>query len=65
MLRILDDLENQATLPIESASLAEPPLCFSITTEGLVHELWVYFKLGEATYMHNIRMWCTTHVRHV
>lgn len=65
MLKILDDLENQAGLPAGSASPAEPPLCFSITTEGPVHELWVHFKLGEATHMHNIRTWRTTHAPHV
>ncbi|KAJ6284638.1 hypothetical protein J3E71DRAFT_266516 [Bipolaris maydis] len=65
MLKILDDLENQAALPTKSASPAEPRLCFSVTTEGPVHELWVHFKLGEATHMHNIRTWRTTHAPHV
>lgn len=65
MLKILNDLENQAALPTESTSPAEPWLCFSVTTEGLVHELWAHFKLGEATYMHNIRTWRTTHAPHV
>jgi hypothetical protein len=65
MLRILDDLENQAALPTESAPPAEPRLCFSITTEGPIHELWVHFKLGEVTHMHNIRTWRTTHPPHV
>ncbi|KAL5114648.1 hypothetical protein ACEQ8H_007493 [Pleosporales sp. CAS-2024a] len=66
MLKILNDLENQAALPTESASpAAEPWLCFSVTTEGPVHELWVHFTLGEATHMHNIRTWRTTHAPHV
>lgn len=65
MLKILEDLENQAVLPTAPASLAEAPLCFSITTEGPVHELWVHFKLGDATHMHNIRTWRMTHERHV
>ncbi|XP_014551483.1 hypothetical protein COCVIDRAFT_20276 [Bipolaris victoriae FI3] len=65
MLKILDELENQATLLTESASPAEPPLCFSITTEGPVHELWVHFKVRDATHMHNIRTWRTTDARHV
>ncbi|EUC39646.1 hypothetical protein COCMIDRAFT_41864 [Bipolaris oryzae ATCC 44560] len=65
MLKILNDLENQAALPTESTSPAEPWLCFSVTTEGPVHELWVHFKLGEATHMHNIRTWRTTHAPHV
>ncbi|EUC39578.1 hypothetical protein COCMIDRAFT_41912 [Bipolaris oryzae ATCC 44560] len=65
MLKILDDLESQAALPTGSASPAESPLCFSITTEGPVHELWVHFKLGEATHMHNIRTWRTTRERDV
>ena len=65
MLKILDDLDNQAAMPAESMSPAEPRLCFSITTEGPVHELWVHFKLGEATHMHNIRTWRTTHAPHV
>jgi hypothetical protein len=40
-------------------------LCFSITSEGLVHELWVHFRLGVATHMQNIRTWRTTHERDV
>ncbi|KAK7177442.1 hypothetical protein PSPO01_16511 [Paraphaeosphaeria sporulosa] len=65
MLKILDDLENQAALPTAPTSPAAPRLCFSITTEGPVHELWVHFKLGEATHMQNIRVWRTTHQRDV
>jgi hypothetical protein len=65
MLKILDDLENQAALLTAPTSPAAPRLCFSITTEGPVHELWVHFKLGEATHMQNIRAWRTTHQRDV
>ncbi|KAF1828608.1 hypothetical protein BDW02DRAFT_603273 [Decorospora gaudefroyi] len=65
MLKILDDLDNQAALPTAPTSPAAPRLCFSITTEGPIHELWVHFKLGEATHMQNIRAWRTTHERHV
>ncbi|KAF9731218.1 hypothetical protein PMIN06_009845 [Paraphaeosphaeria minitans] len=65
MLKILNDLENQAALPTAPTSLAAPRLCFSITTEGPVHELWVHFQLGEATHMQNIRVWRTTHERDV
>jgi hypothetical protein len=65
MLKILDDLENQAALPTAPTSPAVPRLCFSVTTEGPVHELWVHFKLGEATHMQNIRAWRTTHQRDV
>ncbi|KAF2447372.1 hypothetical protein P171DRAFT_355325 [Karstenula rhodostoma CBS 690.94] len=65
MLKILDDLENQAVLPTAPTSPAAPQLCFSITTEGPVLELWVHFKLGEATHMQNIRVWRTTHQRDV
>ncbi|KAH8724205.1 hypothetical protein GQ44DRAFT_740633 [Phaeosphaeriaceae sp. PMI808] len=65
MLKILDDLENQAALPMTPTSPAAPQLCFSITTEGPVHELWVHFRLGEATHMQNIRAWRTTHQRDV
>jgi hypothetical protein len=65
MLKIMDDLENQATLPTAPTPLADPQLCFSVTTEGPVHELWVHFKLGEATHMQNIRAWRTTHQRDV
>jgi hypothetical protein len=65
ILKILNDLENQAALPTAPTSPAAPHLCFSITTEGPVHELWVHFKLGEATHMQNIRVWRTTHQRDV
>lgn len=65
MLRILDDLECQAGMPTAPAPSAAPQLCFSITTEGPVHELWVHFKLEEATHMQNIRAWRTTHERDV
>jgi len=62
ILKILDDLDDQAALPTAPTS---PHLCFSITTEGPVHELWVHFKLGDATHMQNIRVWRTTHQRDV
>jgi hypothetical protein len=65
MLQILVDLENQVALPATPTSLAPPRLCFSITSEGPVHELWVHFRLGEATHMQNIRTWRTTHQRDV
>jgi hypothetical protein len=65
MLKILDNLEDQAALPMAPISTAATRLCFSITTEGPVHELWVHFKLGEATHMQNIRVWRTTHQRDV
>lgn len=65
MLTILDDLDNQAALPTAPESPAAPRLCFSLTTEGPVHELCVHFKLGEATHMQNIRAWRTTHQRDV
>jgi hypothetical protein len=51
MLQILVDLENQVAPPTTRTSPAAPRLCFSITTEGPVHELWVHFRLGEATHM--------------
>lgn len=59
---ILTDLDNRLALSTEPA---ESPLCFSITTEGPIHELWVHFKLGDAIYMYNIGTWRTTHARHV
>lgn len=65
MLKILDDLENQAALSTAPTSPAAPWLCFSVTTEGPIHELWVHSKLGEATHMQNIRAWRTTHQRDV
>jgi hypothetical protein len=65
MLQILIDLENQVILPTRPTSPAAPRLCFSITTEGPVHELWVHFRLAEATHMQNIRTWRTTHQRDV
>jgi hypothetical protein len=61
MLQILVDLD-QVAMP---TSFAPPWLCFSITSEGPVHELWVHFRLGVATHMQNIRTWRTTHERDV
>jgi hypothetical protein len=65
MLQILLDLENQVTPPATPTPLAPPQLCFSITSEGPVHELWVHFRLEEATHMQNIKIWRTTHQRDV
>ncbi|KAF9733831.1 hypothetical protein PMIN01_08174 [Paraphaeosphaeria minitans] len=44
MLTILKDLSHQAAWKTLSTSHPTPVLCFSIVTEGPVHELWVHFE---------------------
>ena len=46
-----------------SARNPAPSLCFSIVTEGAVHELWVHFKHEKASHMYCIRTWRTTRER--
>jgi hypothetical protein len=58
MLRILRDLD-EATHSSLSSPLS-PPLCFSIVTEGPVHELWVHFEHNRAFHMESLRTWRTT-----
>ena len=61
ILNILNDLDNQAAMTTAPTFPAAPRSCFSITTKGPIHELWVHFRLGDATHMQNIRTWRTTH----
>jgi len=42
----LDDLVDHATT-LPTSSNAEPPLFFSITTQGPIHELWVHWTVVE------------------
>ena len=67
MMQILDDLEGQTTMDCmeQPSAQAFSKLCFSVTTEGPVHELWVHFKLEDSIHMQNIRTWRTTHQRDV
>lgn len=58
MLHILRDLDE--------AAHSSPPslaLCFSIVTEGPVHELWVHFEHNRAFHMESLRSWRTTRAR--
>jgi hypothetical protein len=68
MLTILQDLNRQATGvqtldPELTPQSVSPTVCFSIVTEGPVHELWVHFELGGAFYMEFIELWRTTRQR--
>jgi hypothetical protein len=68
MLTILKDLTRQAegvqTLDPELSTLsATPALCFSVVTEGPVHELWVHFEHEGAFHMEFIESWRTTRQR--
>jgi hypothetical protein len=58
MLRILRDLDGMTRSPPPS-----PPLCFSVVTEGPVHELWVHFEHGDGFHMEWLRSWRTTRPR--
>ncbi|EDU45947.1 hypothetical protein PtrSN002B_010399 [Pyrenophora tritici-repentis] len=74
MLRILNDLSNQAACSSstdpgsEFISLSTTPLglhpdlalCFSLVTEGPTHELWVHFMHEGAFHMVFLRSWRTT-----
>jgi hypothetical protein len=66
MLAIRQDLHNQAhgyTDPAASAEVAldtTPALCFSITTEGPIHEMNVHFVHEESFHMHCFRVCRTT-----
>lgn len=55
MLRILKDLDETTNL-----HSTDPPLCFSIVTEGPTHELWIHFEHEEAFHMEILRSWRTT-----
>jgi hypothetical protein len=55
MLRNLKDLEEATNL-----QSTDPPLCFSIMTEGRVHELWIHFEHEGAFHMEILRAWRTT-----
>lgn len=58
MLRILKDLDETTNM-----HSTDPPLCFSIVTEGPTHELWVHFEHEEAFHMEVLRSWRTTFLR--
>ncbi|EMD86587.1 hypothetical protein COCC4DRAFT_62827 [Bipolaris maydis ATCC 48331] len=69
MLTILEDLAYQAA---RGTNLQAPPLttaadlplvpvlCFSVVTEGPVHELWVHFRREDGFHMVNLKIWRTT-----
>jgi hypothetical protein len=74
ILTILKDLSYQAACnagsDYDSASTAPsapqpspPTLCFSIATEGPVHELWVHFEHEGAFHIEFLQSWRTTRGR--
>ncbi|RMZ73458.1 terminal deoxynucleotidyl transferase [Pyrenophora seminiperda CCB06] len=65
IFNILDTLKHLRTTSTSTIPSADPPVCFSITTEGPVHELWVHFKFEGILHMHNIRTWRITHQRDI
>lgn len=69
MLTILEDLACQAARSTHHqapplATAADLPLalvlCFSVVTEGPVHELWVHFRREDGFHMVNLSIWRTT-----
>jgi hypothetical protein len=42
---------------------SRPAVCFSIVTEGPVHELWVHFEYQGALHMEYLKSWRTTQQR--
>ena len=73
MLTILKDLSHQAACNVnpdpaiqapDPALSTTPTLCFSVVTEGPVHELWVHFEHEAAFHMECLQSWRTTHERH-
>jgi hypothetical protein len=71
MLTILDDLRYQAQrldseLPTTPTTTSAPPIstfCFSIVTEGPIHELWVHFKHESTFQMECLKVWRVTQNR--
>ncbi|KAF1995250.1 hypothetical protein P154DRAFT_474609 [Amniculicola lignicola CBS 123094] len=75
MLTILKDLSHQAACNVNldsdsgfqtldpNLALPSTTLCFSIVTEGPVHELWVHFEHEDAFHMEFLQSWRTTRER--
>lgn len=72
MLQILLDVDSQTaatpdadthTEDSERPSSTPPALCFSIVTEGPLHELWVHFEHDGKFHMEPLRLWQTTLTR--
>ena len=60
--RALDmELTSPSSTPL--APQLTPSLCFSIVTEGPVHELWVHFEYEDGYYMEFLQSWRTTRKR--
>lgn len=57
------DVEPRIPITIPSASQPSPVLCFSIVTEGPVHELWVHFEHEGAFHMEFLQSWRTARKR--
>lgn len=51
------------SLSTASSPQSTPALCFSVVTEGPVHELWVHFEHEDALHMEFLHSWRTTHER--
>jgi hypothetical protein len=54
------DLEPALMSTTPLAGTSSPMLCFSIVTEGPVHELWVHFEHEGAFHMEFLQSWRTT-----
>jgi hypothetical protein len=53
------DVESGLRTTTPSVSQLTPILCFSIVTEGPVHELWVHFEHEDAFQMEFLQSWRT------
>ncbi|EMD86583.1 hypothetical protein COCHEDRAFT_1160287 [Bipolaris maydis C5] len=76
MLKILKDLTDYAARGIGLHPKQESPpttpeelfptlaICFSVVSEGPIHELWVHFEREDEFHMHNLNAWRTTKRSH-